>query len=55
MSWLSLLDDFYPTELYRAMITPTEIQQSSLEKGPAARSARFLHLLRQSLGDFQRA
>ena len=54
-SWLALLDDFYPEELFRAIITPNEILQSSLEKGPAARSARFLNLLKQSLGDFQRA
>ena len=53
--WLALLDDFYPKELYGAITIPTEIEQNSLEKGPAARSARFLNLLRQSLGDFQRA
>ena len=53
--WMALLDDFCPKELYRAIITPTEIEQNSLEKGPAARSARFLNLLWQSLGDFQRA
>ena len=54
-SWLALLDDFYPQELFRAIITTNEIEQNSLEKGPAARSARFLNLLKQSLGDFQRA
>ena len=54
-SWLALLDDFYPKELYGAIITSIEIEQNSLEKGPAARSARFLNLLRQALGDFQRA
>ena len=53
-SWLALLDDFYPIELYRAVITPNPIQQEALEKGPAARSARFLNLLKQSLGTFQR-
>ena len=53
-SWLALLDDFYPIELYRATITDHVVRQDSLEKGPAARSARFHHLLRQSLGTFQR-
>ena len=53
-SWLALLDDFYPIELYRAVITPNPIQQEALEKGQAARSARFLNLLKQSLGTFQR-
>ena len=53
-SWLALLDDFYPIELYPAVITPNPIQQEALEKGPAARSARFLNLLKQSLGTFQR-
>ena len=52
-SWLALLDDFYPIELYRATVTDRVVRQDSLEKGPAARSARFHHLLRQSLGTFQ--
>ena len=53
-SWLALLDDFYPMELYRATITNNVVRQDGLERGPAARSARFYHLLRQSLGTFQR-
>ena len=53
-SWLALLDDFYPVELYRASITKEVVLQNSLEKGPAARSARFHNLLKQSLGTFQR-
>lgn len=53
-SWLALLDDFYPVELYRATITDVQINQNSLEKGPAARSARFHNLLKQSLVGFQR-
>ena len=53
-SWLALLDDFYPVELYRATITDVQINQNSLEKGLAARSARFHNLLKQSLVGFQR-
>eukprot|EP00439_Symbiodinium_sp_Y106_P087065 s52_g39.t1 len=53
-SWLALLGDFYPIELYRATITETVVRQDTLEKGPAARSARFHNLLKQSLGTFQR-
>ena len=53
-SWLALLDDFYPVELYRASITKEVVLQNSLEKRPAARSARFHNLLKQSLGTFQR-
>ena len=53
-SWLALLDDFYPVELYRATITDVQINQNTLEKGPAARSARFHNLLKQSLVGFQR-
>ena len=53
-SWLALLDNFCPIELYRATITDHVVRQDSLAKGPAARSARFHHLLRQSLGTFQR-
>ena len=54
-SWLALLDDFYPVELYRASITDAVVRQDALEKGPAARSSRFHNLLKQSLGTFQRA
>ena len=43
-SWLALLDDFYPVELYRATITDVQGNQNALEKGPAARSARFHNL-----------
>ena len=53
-SWLALLDDFYPVELYRASITDSVVRQDALEKGPAARSSRFHNLLKQSLGSFQR-
>ena len=53
-SWLALLDDFYPIELYRARITDSVVRQDALEKGPAARSSRFHNLLKQSLGSFQR-
>ena len=52
-SWLALLDDFYPVELYRASITDSVVRQDALEKGPAARSSRFHNLLKQSLGSFQ--
>ena len=48
-SWLALLDDFYPVELYRASITDAVVRQDALEKGPAARSSRFHNLLKQSL------
>ncbi|OLP85402.1 hypothetical protein AK812_SmicGene33605 [Symbiodinium microadriaticum] len=53
-SWLALLDDFYPVELYRASITDSVVRQDALEKGPAARSSRFHNILKQSLGSFQR-
>ena len=53
-SWLALLDDFYPVELYRASITDSVVRQDALEKGPAARSSRFHNLLKQSFGSFQR-
>ena len=53
-SWLALLDDFYPMELYRTTVTNNVVRQDGLERGPAARSARFYHLLRQSLGTVQR-
>ncbi|OLP95597.1 hypothetical protein AK812_SmicGene22251 [Symbiodinium microadriaticum] len=31
-SWLALLDDFYPVELYRASITDSVVRQDALEK-----------------------
>ena len=53
-SWLALTDDAYVSELRECLFVKTEIQQVTLPRDTAGRSARLFYLLQQALGKWDR-